>query len=68
MKYKHVCLDKEEQIEAEAWIQKHGLEHVVEEDGAIGGRFSINFTLTSIGTMVSVNCLCGANKYIHRDL
>lgn len=68
MKYKYISLDENEKLEVSKWIEKHGIEHVIDDEGAIGGRFSIKFTLTSIGPMLSVNCLCGASHYIHRDL
>jgi hypothetical protein len=67
MKYEDIKLSKDEKTIIEKWIKKHSLKHK-DDKSTIGDRFSITFSLTSIGFIVNVHCACGEHKYIHRDL
>lgn len=52
----------DKQLEAaEAWIQKHSEEHDM-YCGAIGGRWSYVITPTGLGTILVVQCACGAEE------
>lgn len=46
---------------AEAWIKKHSEEHDM-YCGAIGGRWTYKITPTSLGTILVVQCACGAEE------
>lgn len=67
MKFKDIKLNKKEKVIIEKWIKEHRIKHK-DDTATIGDRFLITFALTSIGSIVHINCICGENKYIHRDL
>lgn len=67
MKFKDIKLNKKEKVLIEKWIKEHGVKHK-DDTATIGDRYFITFSLTSIGAIVNINCLCGEHKYVHRDL
>lgn len=53
-------MTEEEVYKAQEWIKTHDKEeHPHQSAGAIGGRYTYEFTPTSIGVLCSVRCSCG---------
>ena len=59
-----------EDVKIREWKEKHNNEAhngSYAYAGAIGGRYTYEFTPTSIGTIGVVKCICGA-EFVFRDL
>lgn len=50
----------EQERKASAWLDEHREVHAGEDGGAIGGRYTWEFTPTSLGEVVRLRCCCGA--------
>lgn len=61
-------LSEEEEEMIKEWCEDHvKFNHRGKRSGAIGGRFTYNFTPTSIGTCGDITCSCGTT-YRFRDI
>ena len=73
--YRGFPISEEEQDRIEEWMNKHDKEvhnaHTLNEklrlDGCCGGRYSYHFVPTSIGTIGTVKCSCGA-EFTFQDM
>ena len=57
-------LNKEQTEKYQEWKKEHDVICTVSKSndiGAIGGRFTFQFTPTSLGTITIVKCACGGN-------
>lgn len=52
-------LDPEAYDKMLVFKNEHNIKHKAEGSGAIGGRYTYEFTQTSIGTVQAVSCACG---------
>lgn len=59
---KSFTISEEEYAEIENWKKQHELEahNGAGTTGAIGGRYTYSFTPTSLGTVGTIHCSCGA--------
>lgn len=51
---------EEEVAKMMKWAEEHYDVCPIREHGAIGGRYTYEFTPTSIGTVCAIKCSCGA--------
>ena len=51
-------LTAEQQDETKEWVSGHGCP--IDYEGAIGGKFTYNFTPTGLGVVEKVTCSCGS--------
>ena len=66
--YRGFLISEEEQKNIRNWMDKHDeevhnchtLEDKIKRDGCIGGTYKYEFVPTSIGTVGTVKCSCGA--------
>lgn len=56
-------LSKKEQEKVDQFKEKHYCTRP-KYQGAIGGRYTYSFTPTSLGSIVSIKCVCSAEKDI----
>ena len=63
------CVSKEEEIAIEEWKRNHINEKHNGDSycGTIGGRFTYEFTPTSLGDIGSIKCSCG-DEFIFREI
>ena len=57
-------VDAGEYVTARVFQKRHNARHYKDDRGAIGGRFSYQFTLTSFGEIVTVHCACGESAVL----
>lgn len=55
-------LNGKENAVAILWKKAHAKKHVMKSVAAISGRWSYIFTPNSIGTAITVRCICGEEK------
>ena len=73
--YRGFPISEEEQKSIREWMDKHDeevhrartLDDKLKLDGCCGGRYTYEFTPTSIGTIGTVKCGCGA-KFTFQDI
>ena len=54
-------MNENEYKEALEWEKEHKKECPIKDTGAIGGKTSVKFTMTSLGCGITVECDCGAS-------
>lgn len=57
-------MNQKEQKAALKWMKVHKKMCKQKDVGAIGGRYSFEFTPTSIGMAIAVKCTCGEKENV----
>ncbi|KND50077.1 MAG: hypothetical protein AB203_03755 [Parcubacteria bacterium C7867-008] len=58
-------LTEVEQATCKEWMKTHDTEcRIRDTDTAIGGRWSFNFSKTTLGNVCKVSCACGQEKNV----
>ena len=55
-------LTQKQKYMANVWMEKHNQKCIIENVGAIGGKYSYEFTPTSLGVCQTIKCACGDKK------
>ena len=54
------CLTEDQENRVKEWMKDHRNECTLDDAGAIGGRYTYEFTPTGLGMCEVVKCVCGS--------